>query len=61
MSTSGFLMHVHTHTCTSVMACICLAQGVALFRRCGPVGVGGVTVGLGFKILFLAAWKPVFH
>ena len=51
----------------AVMACIWLAQGVALFggetlleyvwlcwSRC-------VTVNMGFKTLLLAAWKSVFH
>jgi hypothetical protein len=37
-----------------------LGLGSYLIRRCGPVGVG-VSLGVGFKILILAAWKPVFH
>jgi hypothetical protein len=36
-----------------------LGPGSGTIRRRGPVGVG-VTVGVGFKILILAAWKPVF-
>ena len=47
-----------TYIC--VMVCLCLAQGVAL------IGIGVallsryVTVGVGFKTLILADWKPVF-
>jgi hypothetical protein len=43
-----------------------LGPGSSTFRRCGLVGVGWscwkkyVAVGMGFKILLLAAWKAVF-
>jgi hypothetical protein len=36
-----------------------LSEGNGTIRRCGPVGVG-VSLGVGFKTLTLAAWKPVF-
>ena len=40
--------------------------GSDTIRRCGPVRVGVdllrcVTVGVCFKTLILAAWKPVFY
>ena len=44
-----------------------LRPGSGRIRRRGPVGVGVVflsgrgDVGVGFKILLLAALKPVFH
>jgi hypothetical protein len=48
------------------MVCICLTQrvallgGVALLEQVWPCWSGCVTVDVGFKILILAAWKPVF-
>ena len=44
-----------------------LGPGSGTIRRSSPVGVGWpywsrhVTVGVGFKTLILAAWKPVFY
>ena len=35
-----------------------LSPGIGI-RRYGPVGVG-VSLGVGYKTLILAAWKPVF-
>lgn len=34
-----------------------LSPGSGTIRTCGSVGVG-VAVGMGFKTLILAAWKP---
>jgi hypothetical protein len=50
----------------TVMVCICLVQGVALLGGVAllewmwPCWSSCVTVGIGFKTLILAAWKPVF-
>jgi len=43
-----------------VMACVCLAQGVA-YLEMWPCWSRCVTVGVGFNTLVLAAWKSVFH
>jgi hypothetical protein len=51
---------------TSVMACICLLQGMtileglALLEWVWPSWSRCVTVDVGFKTLILVAWKSVF-
>ena len=42
-----------------VMVCTCSAQGVALLEV-WPCWGRCVTVGVGYKTIILAAWKPVF-
>jgi hypothetical protein len=45
---------------SGVVVCICLAQGMVLLGGVWPCWRKCATVGLGFKTLILASWKPVF-